>query len=730
MIDSLQSEIAEIEDEITMTETEITEAIQNLKELEQNIKKTKAKIEEFEAHDRTPPEQQELIGLRALWKSFNDRSTQLEANSTELKHSLKDLKKRRKELFAKSSEQKREFVRILSQSLFLSNLNTEEGSWRIPKRITSASAMIDSQDYDFASYPLGPEVYFDRPVIQQLLVRYEEMDEKEVLSEDLLSKINLSSMLSFRLNAKSLKLPENAFTRPNLDLIMKTLTDLSNKILRGKNINLSFETKKEITVSVNMSYILTKDQTYPEPVLCCTINNHDIHLLASEAKSLKSSVEMAIPQATLMSGECCFDQYRLGFDKNQVLVPFIITAGLTFQFGCTYLIDELFPCSQMISRPYYLRSEEDLKIVRKWILTFAYFLTDIVYTNVTNPVPGKELQNRTENLVASLTGKFFYKPIMVLPPTPNPERSVYAAATRLLHIFYTLSKSDATRYIHYPIGTVGYPSPSSEELLNCFHKKLLELSNLSGSTEKYQPQKFFSGHPFLVYEDLRKDGWKRGDELLEEDVESFLDEFKIAISLLKESGVVLTDIRLSNLFYKFEATISSSSSSSSYSSLKCRIKFIDLDDAYIESSTISPQLYQAMQSDYRQRYPLGSIFQKAIVDYYQFFLNRIESEIKDLQTQPETSVKVWERLSQTSASVSSSAMKKISPDTRSEPQEKEEIVAETISNFPFSPSTPLQVERSKKKRGFNTISEDVVPITASDIPFSCRSAKRENICRV
>lgn len=118
MSDLLQSEIAEIEDEIRMTETKITGAIQNLQELEQNIIKIKAKIEELEALDRTPAEQQELIGLRDLWKSLNDRSTQLEVHSRELEHSLKDLKKQRKEHLPKSLEQKREFVRILSQGLF------------------------------------------------------------------------------------------------------------------------------------------------------------------------------------------------------------------------------------------------------------------------------------------------------------------------------------------------------------------------------------------------------------------------------------------------------------------------------------------------------------------------------------------------------------------------------------------------------------------------------------
>lgn len=118
MSDLLQSEIAEIEDEIRMTETKITGAIQNLQELEQNIIKIKAKIEELEALDRTPAEQQELIGLRDLWKSLNDRSAQLEVHSIELEHCLKNLKKQRKEHLPKSLEQKREFVRILSQGLF------------------------------------------------------------------------------------------------------------------------------------------------------------------------------------------------------------------------------------------------------------------------------------------------------------------------------------------------------------------------------------------------------------------------------------------------------------------------------------------------------------------------------------------------------------------------------------------------------------------------------------
>jgi hypothetical protein len=222
------------------------------------------------------------------------------------------------------------------------------------------------------------------------------------------------------------------------------------------------------------------------------------------------------------------------------------------------------------------------------------------------------------------------------------EHLYHSATVRILHIFYTLSRQEHCRaLIHFPIGNVGYPTRANQtKLHDGMRLKIDELGLLATNGNyvppRYQEQSLVSGHPILIFENLTTTGYKRADTLLlvggsisstdpistsvnEEDIDLFLDALNTAFGYLKQSKVVMTDVRLPNIFYRKVVE-----------SRRMELKFIDLDEAYLEGEPIPADLFHAMQqqTDY---YPKGEQYRKAIHGYYDFFFNTIASQLRKTQ---------------------------------------------------------------------------------------------------
>ena len=124
----------------------------------------------------------------------------------------------------------------------------------------------------------------------------------------------------------------------------------------------------------------------------------------------------------------------------------------------------------------------------------------------------------------------------------NPDKKFYSYTARLLWIFHLLSKKEEVqKYIHFPVGNIGFPAPGEQkELLNLLERKLKQLNELTADRYK---RKYDAGHPILIYEDLTQSGWSKVEDLIRSnethDKELFLRELEVAIGLLKESVFII-----------------------------------------------------------------------------------------------------------------------------------------------------------------------------------------------
>lgn len=196
---------------------------------------------------------------------------------------------------------------------------------------------------------------------------------------------------------------------------------------------------------------------------------------------------------------------------------------------------------------------------------------------------------------------------------------------------------------------MAYPERRSEyagiiEILDKAFQNLCTLKNSDPDTLK-QEGYCTVGYPIVVYKRLDTTEWKQGDELLllesenrSQIVQLFLSSVARACKLIEQAGIIHTDLRLYNIFYRVTTPSSDSdaidaalvnasisAAGSGHPELSVSIKIIDWDDSVRINEAIPQELLDDRYEDLR--FPQDPSFDVATAAYHEFFLESLKQEL-------------------------------------------------------------------------------------------------------
>lgn len=503
----------------------------------------------------------------------------------------------------------------------------------------TASALSQGVHLSHIACPVGPECFYPHRRFADEIVRDASTYASAYSKTDYSIVNQVYDQIKFWYSSPSYQCPpkpEEHFTRTNLGLIFE-------QIISSIEDHSKFSLHDSNQVSNHMLFKFSRPTSLPEPVIFYRYDSVFCPLVASEAKSLNSSLYVSYSQAISLASDVALKILDIfpELKYDDVVVPFIMTSWDHFQIGFVYLVKDNYPCASIISNVLSLSNESHLLELCSWIVAIGNHCKRFINYAINLPLQpqnAKKLKlkpssmEKENELAAFLSSSYIFKPINC-----NNEQFCRSTLSQLLNKFYRLWKVESLRdIVVFPSGVIGLPDKLSQQTLydGVFESYMYLFVTLKGGTTKQDCKitfqgEFATGHPIILYDNIvlqeSADGdWKRGDLLQSEskDVkEAFIRRLKEVTELIEQADIIHLDLRVYNIFYKYSYDSSMESKvSSSLSLLKVHIKIIDWDDCDI----IGRNIKNKGKDDVRFPYS-----EKATKEIHSFFIDQIKRFLEE-----------------------------------------------------------------------------------------------------
>lgn len=435
------------------------------------------------------------------------------------------------------------------------------------------------------------------------------------------------------------KEPEAAFSRVNLDIIMHHIQSSLPERLKSL-----IKYVQDEGVSNNIQYTFSFSKSSPHPSIMYRYNEHHFGLIASEAKGFDASMMVGYAQAVALASDFAVDlHYRCDVDSQDIVVPFVLASASRVQFGAVYLVEDCFPVPVLLSDELSVTSTKTLTLIMKWILALSRFIEHAVDTYIPSQRAHQEPRYKNVDPVARLNlSKYFFKPIREMDC-----RNILTWLTGLMDRFQRLWDSeDSRQYVVFPVGCIGVPDiETQKELHKSIRARVKHLFiKYKEQQGEYDTKYSTPGAAIVLYQEYDMNVWKRGDAILSDpnaDARvrlAFLDQLSQATEAFEKAGVIHTDLRLFNIFYKLERRDSHCSSHATdqqssavlamadSSSFTLEVRVLDWDDSVnignpLPEYLISERVGHTGPDPVRYVYP--SETGRVTAEYHTFFLGQI-----------------------------------------------------------------------------------------------------------
>lgn len=486
----------------------------------------------------------------------------------------------------------------------------------------SGSGLTKTHLLDFIALPLGPHTYWEeRNLITKLLGNVQPKEGGKFLHS---RRIRLPHTF------QTPKRHEDDYCRHFLDEIMIAIGVTANQ---KKN---SFQNVQANQIRNQILHICASQSTSPEPVVAFKHNSSSIVLVTSECKGVGASLHTAKCQAIQMAADSALTLYKLyNVNSKDIVVPYVIMAGYTVQFGVVYLMDECFPCAVTLSRPFCLMDEMSIDDVHCWVGALAehcFLMSGIVAISISRKNKISTTSTTTayiEDII--LMEDCVIKPVQVrtscdIGSDIEPQYFAISKARYIMYLFYRLWQTEEAReFVHFPAGIMGYPTNH----LEAFCKgKMQWLARKGSKTSDFYKFAEYAGYPLIVYKFLPENDWEPLQALQSKldpknkthskIIQEILMQLLRAINAFNLAGVIHLDLRASNIMVHIA---------------KDRVKLlvIDWDDAALLGQAIDAAYLEEMNGD--ERYPQQ--LTHATIDAHQYFYDIIASSFeKDVSSNP------------------------------------------------------------------------------------------------
>lgn len=490
-----------------------------------------------------------------------------------------------------------------------------------------ASSLHKSSSLAHIGLPIGPNTYFpQRDLLNALLA--DATNPHLPPQWDVLKQLRcFQSAWTFQCPPR----PEEAFTRANLDMLFNLISSmLASRVTPTEdNQPLSrFAVQTGGTLATHTNFVFASVTTKPEPVLVFRYNGFEVGLIASEAKSLTDSVYAAMAQGVQMAADLAVTlPAKVNIPPNEVVVPFILHAGDSVQFGAVYLIDVNFPCTVLLSQKLTIMHYDHQHDIARWIVALVEHCL-----RISALLEKHGFKAEYNAPVVVLKSAYFYKAI-----DATESEALCSKLFRLMQIYNLLYTHEPARArVAFPVGVVGFADANQKSIRAMQEAKVKACLEFAGKSPDTSPPS--DGHPILVLDDLCTLGWVRADTLTGckdyELKEAFLSTLATALQDIVTAGIVHLDVRLMNIFYKVVDNAAaqegvsmgvSSGINIDIGSRQIEVILVDWDDALRVGEILPSQLIAGRRDDIR--FPREEWCEVAVPEYHSFFLEYLRNEL-------------------------------------------------------------------------------------------------------
>ena len=482
----------------------------------------------------------------------------------------------------------------------------------------SASALSANDGLAFIALPYGPGCFWSaRSLITDLVA------EVEHIQPEALPKVFNARRVDLPISYKTPPQGEEHYCRVTLDEICSAIA-VGASLLTSQRVSVVQASQ----VGNKIDFFCASRRTSPEPVIMYEWNGFSVGLIASEAKRVDASLYECMCQAVQMASDCALSMLQF-LQSEDIVVPYVTSAGFSVQFGAVYLMKESYPCAVTLSEELSVLNMAQVKRINQWIGALSSFcgrMIQRIHSAMDERSGNKRLAQTQSMIRLAIDESYLLKPIVALQAKYATSLSNY-----LLHLYYKLWHSSAQQYVQFPVGVMAYPHSREVGLANYIKSKFRIIAERGNKdAEYYESIVSDAGHPIFVYEDLSLQSvWREASRMLDEAdtsqelITMFVAVLKEALQAIAAAGVIHMDLRLSNIFYRvvqYEHDAASGVQSS-----RVEVRIIDWDDSLLIGEIVDKSLYDKMRGDHR--YPQGECFKKAIPQYHEEFFGMIEKEL-------------------------------------------------------------------------------------------------------
>ena len=530
-----------------------------------------------------------------------------------------------------------------------------------------SSKLASTNSFSHVALPVGPGCFYPpRNALSSLVNKVKELQGVNINDVQMCLKD-----MQYWKSAHTYKVPdspEGSFTRANLDILMNSIL---NRIPESQ-IKHKLSVQSAEGIKNKIPFFFAKSSSLSEPVVMFRWDDTSVGLIASEAKALDASMYQTYAQAVQVASDCAVNLGLLfaacGISTQDIIVPFITTSWDVMQFGAVYLMDNYYPSAVLLSSQLSLNCRTDMLQICYWIIALAqhcYHMGNMLeplcakvneessppalYTtssssSVKRVKPTPLAKGTTSSIRGTLkspssldyyetasvclpsSGKYFYKPLTLT--TENSPESFRALLSGLMSRFYDLyhfSNTAVRDLVVFPEGIIAYPDKYQDDIKAFLRQEFQTLCQLKSIDENsYETASYCTaGYPIVLYPMLDPSIWTRSDALLKEPndilVSMFIDSVKVACELFTSAGIVHTDLRLYNIFYRVDYSECNKSID------MVHIKVLDWDDSVRLNEHIPRELLQCRESD--GRFPARLTV--ATGEYHMFFVQALEEQLSD-----------------------------------------------------------------------------------------------------
>lgn len=527
----------------------------------------------------------------------------------------------------------------------------------------AASRLAKDNALAHVALPVGPGCY--HPPREPITVLHEDVTKYRSKPYDAITASCLKHLRYWRsaytYNAPSN--PETDITRPNLNLVMNLVVTS----IPEHSSSTRFKVISASDISNEMSYFFAGKLSLPEPLVVYQLNGKCFGLVASEAKGVEQSMLVTYAQAVQLASDCAvilageFEKRKMAVD---VAVPFVTTSWDDIQFGVVYLVDGNYPCTTLLSRRLSLNNEFDLLEICCWIRALSQHClrvrnllvtqkdttissscssatsssSSIVSSSKRQKLEEEEpisltTELSTDNTIISVSlpsaGKYLYKPVCLRSGLePYHFRSTLSSLLSRFYDLFMFDNGALREIVVFPAGVLAYPPPFQDEMINFLQKRLQELPQMKESG--YDEVKCVVGYPIVLYPYLDKNIWKRSDNMIYEKdnvIKSFLAAVANACTLLERAGIIHTDLRQGNIFYRIGSGSALVQAEPAVPDPVVSIKIVDWDDSLRLNEVIPTELVRQWISNPSE---FMQVSEDSIItsECHKFFIRKLELYFK------------------------------------------------------------------------------------------------------